>query len=281
MVLHGVVHFFYFFFDMNSIDRRNNRPSGHVDDSPEASDAKLLDLLQQRIISDFVDDKMADVARNVDGNGHTARNESLVTWKTKKSRLAAMISDFYANPFGDFWNTPNAKSSTNKERTTRRQRLKKKVLSSIQSLPFKRNPETGTTLCSRTARENAWKLFDLTLPKGNAADAVNKKPIDRCYTHTFDTKSTLSPFSKLYPSMEAAYIQYWTNVYDVSVTSKSKYGHRSLLIRDEDTWIWSVLDPYRSVPWYAATSPKPAEEYFKHTKPIKMRWYSSTVWVYS
>lgn len=79
---------------------------------------------------------------------------------------------------------------------------------------------SGTTLCARTAREDAANIFGVKLPAGNAIDVQNS-----------------------YKTTNKEFESSWENNFaDIFTGSKSKYGHR--LIGFKKWWEWFVLDPY-------------------------------------
>jgi hypothetical protein len=192
----------------------------------------------------------------------------------KKTTIHGMVDAIFQKKNSHPWS---------KERGGLWQRSNHRLLSTIQSLPFKRNPETRSTLCALTARENARKYFNLRFPNGNAADAVRKQPIDPTHTVTLTSRDFSQYIRTLQATLDSYYSQTWTNVWDVSVKSSSKYGHRAVLFRDSTTGRWWILDPYRRVSGYAATDPKPAEEYFakRGNSPLMMQWYAAPVGVQS
>lgn len=123
----------------------------------------------------------------------------------------------------------------------------------IQSAPFEKNPDTWTTLCSKTARLNLAKLLWWA-----------KVP-------TWDAKSVYQNYPRYIPGMVWVY-QRWrpdfhppenANVADVFIDAGGAYGHRAVAYVNNGKWY--VLDPY----FYNKNEkviPKPAEEYFSFMK---------------
>lgn len=93
-------------------------------------------------------------------------------------------------------------------------------LNRILSQWIRRNPATGTTICSVSAREDAARYFNLKLPRWNAIDVQNSYPTDN------------KDFENCWEN----------NVADVFVKSKSQYWHRALGFRKWNDWY--ILDPY-------------------------------------
>jgi hypothetical protein len=152
-------------------------------------------------------------------------------------------------------------------------------LRALRSAPSKRS-SSGSTLCSMTAQQN-WDKLWISLPKGNAKLAVSSAPVALEY---FKSTLTKPSSTTLLSTLEEQYRLNGVNFFDVSVHSKSSYGHRAVLFRDLSSAQWYVLDPYRfNSAWYWPTSPKPAQEYFAnpYNKPLLLKWYAAPVGVVS
>lgn len=117
----------------------------------------------------------------------------------------------------------------------------------IYSSPFERNPSTGTTLCSRTAKKNIDRVLGNSIaPSGNARDVhenYSRKPwMVTDYQHT----SSFNPPDN-------------ANVADIFIDShgRGNYGHRVVAyVHDKN---WYVLDPYYT---HWSTEPQLASKYF-------------------
>ncbi len=105
----------------------------------------------------------------------------------------------------------------------------------IVSGPIEHSP-SGSTMCSKTARENGERLFGMRLPRGNAIDVQNGYGPEGLRHSDDPTKSPIEISNGLPPSDPKA------NFADVFTGSKSEYGHRAVAFKDGDAWL--VLDPY-------------------------------------
>lgn len=126
----------------------------------------------------------------------------------------------------------------------------------------------GTTYCSRTARENADRIFHTAIPQANAYDAIQKQPLGN-YTHTVQTQNTpidLPQYGETnivddMKKLPTPNKEYPGTVIDLGIQSKSQYWHRALWYFDFSSDQRMVLDPYRSQN--------------KSTKPIELSTYAS------
>ncbi len=142
----------------------------------------------------------------------------------------------------------------------------------IQSSPFERS-SSGTTLCAKTAKENAEK-FGIELPSGNARDASQELPTAENYKTTLPAgKKTDRPQRSREPlTIEDFNAMEGVNVADIYPDSKSKYGHRAVAFRDV-SGERMVLDPYIKVDGVRDTKPKKLEDYMQARKVFKSHFY--------
>jgi hypothetical protein len=92
-------------------------------------------------------------------------------------------------------------------------------------------------LCSKTVYEDANRLFDLTLPNGDASVVR-----DRYKSEQVNKKSWL-----LWVSERFWDIPEGTNFIDIFTTGKTKFGHRLIGFKQWEQWY--VLDPYIARYW--------------------------------
>ncbi len=142
----------------------------------------------------------------------------------------------------------------------------------IQSSPFERS-RSGTTLCAKTAKENAEK-FGIELPSGNARDASQELPIAENYITSLpiDKKTERPQRSRESLTIEDFNAMEGVNVADIYPDSKSKYGHRALAFRDV-SGERMVLDPYIKVNGVRDRKPKKLEDYLQARKIFKSHFY--------
>lgn len=146
--------------------------------------------------------------------------------------------------------------------------------SKIQSSPFERS-RSGTTLCAKTAKENAEK-FGIELPSGNARDASQEVPTAENYKTTLpaDKKTDRPQRSREPLTIEDFNAMEGVNVADIYPDSKSKYGHRAVAFRDI-SGERMVLDPYIKVNGVRDTKPKKLEDYMQARKVFKSHFYEA------
>lgn len=116
-----------------------------------------------------------------------------------------------------------------------------------RSFPAETNPETWTTLCSRTARLNLWRMW---VP--NAAWWRSAREAFNSYWWWAD---------RSFPSVNSdAQV---ADIYLDASPRNAQYGHRAAAFRDG--WQWFVLDPYFRIPWQSdRRAAIPAETYLNH-----------------
>jgi len=129
------------------------------------------------------------------------------------------------------------------------------------SVGFKKNPKTWTTLCSQTAREDIYKVLGRNedVPMGNA------NVVHDIYRDGGRFEGMVWPYTSSFFPPENA------NVADVSLTSKSVYGHRVTAYKS--TAGWMVLDPYNG--WWGK-NPQPWESYVKKNDVCGVAFYQKT-----
>lgn len=148
--------------------------------------------------------------------------------------------------------------------------------SKVKSQPLRKNPKTGTTLCSATTRFNG-NDFWIDLPSWNAYDVATILPENnKNYIFTLPQNKkvarpnwwwiplTLNDFNRVSDA----------NVADIYPTSQSQYWHRALAFKNQK-WKWMVLDPYIKIDGFGRTDPKPLEEYAKKRPILKAHFYLS------
>lgn len=114
---------------------------------------------------------------------------------------------------------------------------RKAPIGDIASRPAERS-SSGTTMCSKTARENAEYLFGLRWPRGDAIEVQNSYgPIGKRRTGNVNDPVEIALKLPTGSPREA-------NVADIFTGSKSQYGHRAMAFRRDGEWY--VLDPYRN-----------------------------------
>ncbi|MDQ1343893.1 MAG: hypothetical protein QG650_613 [Patescibacteria group bacterium] len=118
----------------------------------------------------------------------------------------------------------------------------------ISSGPAERS-QTGSTLCSKTARENAERIFGVSLRRGDAIDVQNSYGPTGLRQSSDPSRSPTEISAGLPPSDPKA------NFADVFTGSKSEYGHRCVAFKKNDAWY--VLDPYVN----KTTDPVPLAQY--------------------
>lgn len=123
----------------------------------------------------------------------------------------------------------------------------------IVSGPAERSP-SGCTLCSKTARENAERIFGVRLPRGDAIDVQNAYGATGVRKSPDPARVPTEVSSGLPPSDPNA------NFADVFTGSKSEYGHRAVAFKRDGGWY--VLDPYVT----KTTDPVPVSGY---PRPIR------------
>lgn len=118
----------------------------------------------------------------------------------------------------------------------------------ISSGPAERSG-TGTTLCSKTARENAERIFGVRLGSGDAIDVQTRYGPVGMRNSPDPARSPTEISSGLPPNDPKA------NFADVFTGSKSNYGHRCVAFKKGESWY--VLDPYVN----KTTDPVPLAQY--------------------
>ena len=131
----------------------------------------------------------------------------------------------------------------------------------------------GTTMCSRTAYKNA-RQFWVNIPAGNAYAASIVTPTDKDHYK----RSVPEDKAKTKPRNSWATLNTDTitwnkdvNFADIYVSSSSKYGHRAVAFKWDDTWY--VLDPYRA--WGRSTKPIPMDVYASKNRILKAHLYNA------
>jgi len=125
---------------------------------------------------------------------------------------------------------------------------------SFVSSPVYRNPNTGVTQCSRTARENLQRLGIRNVHRGSSARAsFEMYPSERV--------------DRGFPSSNSD-----AKVADVYIDASPKnrqYGHRVTAINNGGQWF--IFDPYYRIPGYENNrrGPIPAEAYLNHMTGTK------------
>lgn len=113
----------------------------------------------------------------------------------------------------------------------------------FEGYPFERSSDTGTTMCSRTARFNA-NLFGVYVPQGESANKSRE-------LYRYTDKQEFTGLDSI-PKDQ--------NVADIFVESHSAHGHRALAIRAKHDGQWYILDPYNN---HEDARPFPASTYRK------------------
>lgn len=131
----------------------------------------------------------------------------------------------------------------------------------ISSGPAERSP-SGSTLCSKTARENAERIFGVRLRRGDAIDVQNSYGAEGLRHSSDPSRSPTEIASGLPPSDPNA------NFADVFTGSKSEYGHRCVAFKKNDAWY--VLDPYVN----KTTDPVPLAQYPRANQIRKAALYA-------
>ena len=143
--------------------------------------------------------------------------------------------------------------------------------SKIKSSPSEKNPKTGVTQCSTTARKNA-NFFWISLPNWNAKEWVHNPIIDKKHFINKKTKSWNNNkcIDINIESPDTA------NFADISVESDTinwrRYWHRATAFKNSDGQRY-VLDPYYS--WWYGTKPIPRDKYPKHTRAEQINFYNA------
>ena len=141
----------------------------------------------------------------------------------------------------------------------------------IKSSPSEKNPRTGVTQCSTTARKNA-NFFWISLPNWDAKQWVHNPIIDKKHFINIKTKSWNNNkcIDINIASPDTA------NFADISVESDTtnwrKYWHRATAFKNNDGQRY-VLDPYYS--WWYGTKPIPRNKYPKHTRAEQINFYNA------
>lgn len=151
------------------------------------------------------------------------------------------------------------------------------ILNRFVSSWYSTNPITWVTLCARTTRLDAERLFHLSLPQGNAFDVMRneqgnfkKSLVSQLYNKKEKSSVKVDVVAPNWNLGKSDYINKiapeHTNVADLFVTSSTKngkkYWHRALMFRIAHQW--HVLDPYTAIqPWEDKNKPRTLESYTK------------------
>lgn len=133
----------------------------------------------------------------------------------------------------------------------------------IQSSPAETNPETGVTLCSKTARINLANLWVQSPNSWSSAKASFEiYPSERI--------SVFPPVGNSEAKVADFYL-------DASSTN-AQFGHRVAAFQQNGQWF--VLDPYYPVPWYESNRRWPirAEDYVSYMRtksPPRELWWAA------
>lgn len=118
----------------------------------------------------------------------------------------------------------------------------------IISYPVERSA-SGTTLCSRTARLNLWRLW---VPSPNGWPSA--RAAFEAYGGTPDTN---------FPTSPAAANATRADIYLDASPRNRQYGHRAAAFKENGNWF--VLDPYYNIPPHGNTrQPIPVADYMNH-----------------
>ena len=102
-------------------------------------------------------------------------------------------------------------------------------LKRIFSAPYEKNPKTGTTLCSRTAKKNLDRVLrEWIAPAGDAKDVHESYGMRPGMVKPYEKTSSFNPPEN-------------ANVVDMSLDTGSKHGHRVVAYKQGNEWY--VLDP--------------------------------------
>jgi len=149
------------------------------------------------------------------------------------------------------------------------------LLPMFTSVWYQKDPETWTTLCSRTAAQDAKKLYWLDWKEWNAFDVMrasdkkfNKSIVSDLYKEkewSIDIKTdNICNKEEMWKSEYIDTIAWDNNVVDLYVTSSTKnwkrFWHRVIMFRIGDQWF--VIDPYTALqPWEQKNKPRTLESY--------------------
>lgn len=171
------------------------------------------------------------------------------------------------------------------------------LLPMFTSVWYQKDPETWTTLCSRTAAQDAKKLYWLERKEWNAFDVMRAKDkkfkksiVSDLYKEkekSVDSAIDIVPKEDMWKSEYINNLAWDNNVIDLYVTSSTvkwkKYWHRATMFRIWDQWF--VIDPYTALqPGEQKNKPRTLESYTKSMKEwnnkrefMRMDFYKSDV----
>ncbi len=115
------------------------------------------------------------------------------------------------------------------------------------------------TYCSRTAHNDAGRIFHKPLPAGNAID------VQRGYGPVGDKKNPDGSIA-LSVREDIKSLSPEANFADVFTGSKSKYGHRCLAFKKDGNWM--ILDPYTRINGQLTNNPIPLDRYPREIRKV-------------